>query len=113
LKIRDHVEVLSQPTVVRLEHLQMANAGWISANYYITEETGKHFKALRSLFAKENGCGAFLIGHYGSGKSHFLAYLTQQIQSGAITEVDGIKLNKWRTVEVNKASLATSSRVGA
>jgi hypothetical protein len=85
LKIRDHVEVLSQPTVVRLEHLQMANAGWISANYYITEETGKHFKALRSLFAKENGCGAFLIGHYGSGKSHFLAYLTQQIQSGAFS----------------------------
>ncbi len=82
-KIRDHVDVIAQPTVVRLEHLQAADPSWISSSYFITEETGRHFKALRALFTKESGCGAFLIGHYGSGKSHFLAYLTQQIRAGA------------------------------
>ena len=83
MKIRDHVEVIGQPTVVRLEHLDAADAGWISEGYYITEETGRHFKALRSLFSRDSGCGAFLIGHYGSGKSHFLAYLVQQLRAGS------------------------------
>jgi hypothetical protein len=87
LRIRDHIDVLPQPTVVRLEHLQMADAGWISANYYITEETKKHFKALQSILARENGCGTFLIGHYGSGKSHLLAYLAQKIQAGAFGSI--------------------------
>ena len=83
MKIRDHVDVIGQPTVVRLEHLDAADAAWISASYYITEETGRHFKALQSLFSRDSGCGAFLIGHYGSGKSHFLAYLVQQLRAGS------------------------------
>jgi hypothetical protein len=82
LKIREHVDVLEQPTVVRLDHLQAADAAWISNSYYLTEEIEKHFKALKAVFSKETGCGAFLIGHYGSGKSHFLAYLAQQIRAG-------------------------------
>lgn len=83
LKIRDHVDVIAQPAVVRLEHLNAPDAAWVSRSYYVTEETGRHFKALKALFSRENGCGAFLIGHYGSGKSHFLAYLVQQLRAGA------------------------------
>lgn len=82
MKIRDLVEVIPQPTVVRFEHLQGENSGWISDSYYITEETENHFKALKVLLSKGKGAGVFLIGHYGSGKSHFLAYLAQQLQSG-------------------------------
>jgi formate dehydrogenase (NADP+) beta subunit len=37
-----------------------------------------------------------------------IAAIGQQIQSGAITEADGVALNKWKTVEVNKTSLITS-----
>jgi len=84
LKIRDLVDVIPQPTVVRLEHLQGKDAGWISDSYYITEETENHLKALRVLFSRNEGCGVFLIGHYGSGKSHFLAYVAQQLQAGNI-----------------------------
>ncbi len=40
--------------------------------------------------------------------SMIIAAIGQQILSGAIQESDGVKLNKWKTVEVNKASLATS-----
>jgi len=83
LRIRDLVEVTAQPTVVRLDHLQSADPSWISSAYYVTEETGRHFKAIKTLLAKKTGCGAFLIGHYGSGKSHFLAYLTQQVRAGS------------------------------
>jgi len=83
LKIRDYVQVIAQPTVVRLDHLGQANPGWITDSYYITEESQKYFKALKTLLSRDRGCGLFLIGHYGSGKSHFLAYLAQQLHSGA------------------------------
>ena len=83
MKIRDHVDVLAQPTVVRLDQLKEADSSWISDRYYITEEVERHFQSLRLLLAKETGCGIFLIGHYGAGKSHFLAYLTQQLEGNA------------------------------
>jgi hypothetical protein len=86
MKIREHVDAARRPTVVRLEHLRSENAGWISDAYYITAETSRHFEALRGLFRKDSGCGVFLIGHYGSGKSHFLAYLTQQLRANAFVE---------------------------
>ena len=66
---------------MRLEHLQAEDARWISDSYYVTEEIEAHLSALRTLFARDEGCGIFLIGHYGSGKSHFLAYLAQQLHS--------------------------------
>lgn len=85
MKIRDYVEVVSQPTVVHLEHLQASDSAWITDSYYITEEIENHFKSLRVLFSKDSGCGVFLIGHYGSGKSHFLAYLTRQLQAASFS----------------------------
>jgi hypothetical protein len=69
--------------VVRLDHLRGEKAGWISESYYLTEETENHLKTLRYLIEKPEGCGVFLIGQYGSGKSHFLAYLAQQLEIGA------------------------------
>ena len=80
MTIRQHVDVRPQPTVVRLDHLQSEDRRWISDSYYTTAETAGHLSALGSLFSKETGCGVFLIGHYGSGKSHFLAYLAEQLR---------------------------------
>jgi hypothetical protein len=87
MTIRDHVEVVSRPTVVRLEHLHGDDAAWISDSYFITDEVGRHLEALRTLFSKDSGCGVFLIGHYGSGKSHFLAYLTQQLRNRSVIPI--------------------------
>ncbi len=83
MNIREHVDVVAQPTVVRLEHLLAEDARWISDSYYVTEEIEAHLAALRTLFAKDEGSGIFLIGHYGSGKSHFLAYVAQQLRAKA------------------------------
>ena len=83
MKIREHVDVIPQPIVVRLEHLQAEDAQWVTESYYLTEEIEKHHEALRVLFSRDSGSGIFLIGHYGSGKSHFLAYLTQQLRAKA------------------------------
>ncbi len=85
MKIRDHVHVTPQPTVVRLEHLHEPGSQWISHSFYITPEADGYLKAIKKILKKSSGCGMFLIGHYGSGKSHFLAYLTQQIHAGALS----------------------------
>ena len=86
MKIRDHIEVVPQPTVIRLDQLQEPDPAWITSSFYITPETEKHLHSLQSLLTAENGTGVFLIGHYGSGKSHFLAYVAQQLQSTALVK---------------------------
>lgn len=86
MKIREHVDVVVQPTVVRLEHIAEENAGWITDSYHLTADIRRHLGALRVLFANPAGSGVFLIGHYGSGKSHFLAYLTQRLRAPAPTD---------------------------
>ena len=86
MNIREHVDVTPQPTVIRLDHLRGENAQWISNSYYITQETESHLHTLRVLFEKDSGCGVFLVGHYGAGKSHFLAYVTQQLQANAFSK---------------------------
>ena len=86
MNIREHVDVTPQPTVIRLDHLRGENPQWISNSYYITQETENHLHTLRVLFEKDSGCGVFLVGHYGAGKSHFLAYVTQQIQANAFSK---------------------------
>jgi hypothetical protein len=78
--IRELVSVRAHPTVVRLE--ESLAAAWIRDAYYLTDEVNRHLEALRSALAADTGLGAFLIGPYGAGKSHFLAYLTQELQHG-------------------------------
>jgi hypothetical protein len=83
LKIRDLVSVVPQPAVIRLDHLNEAQSEWITERYFITGELERHIEALKHLLARDSGSGIFVIGHYGSGKSHFLAYTTQQITTGS------------------------------
>ncbi|MCI0653637.1 MAG: DUF6079 family protein [Methylococcaceae bacterium] len=79
--IRDRVEVRPHPTVVRLDDLESGNAAWVTQSFVLTSDLENHLKALRHSFNREYGCGVFLIGHYGSGKSHFLAFLVEQLRS--------------------------------
>ncbi|MFH1177732.1 MAG: DUF6079 family protein [Acidobacteriota bacterium] len=82
-RIGDLIDVRRRPIVVRLDDLNTPGAGWISEAFFLTAELQGHLAALRHALAQPTGCGMFLIGHYGAGKSHFLAYLTQQLAAGA------------------------------
>ncbi len=84
--IRDLLEVRHHPTVVRLADLEGESAQWVSDSFLITPEIRTHLCALRGLLRQERGGGAFLIGHYGSGKSHLLGYLVQQLRAGELLE---------------------------
>ncbi len=80
-KIAALVSVRPHPTVVRLADTEAASAGWIEQSYLLTDEVRGHFQALRHALGRDSGSGIFLIGHYGSGKSHFLAYLERRLRS--------------------------------
>jgi len=83
--IKDFVDVRRHPTVVRLQDLEGEGSRWLTESFLLTREVQGHLQALTGLFGKTGtGGGAFLIGHYGSGKSHFLAYLTLQLRAGAL-----------------------------
>ncbi len=82
--IRDVVTVRPQPTVVRLQDLEGPGSGWISERFFVTDELGRHLRDLRAAFERGHGTGGFVIGQFGSGKSHLLAYLAQQIAAGEI-----------------------------
>ncbi len=76
--ISDYVSVPRHPTVVQLDDLDSDQSQWIRDSFFITEDIQKHRHALAVALSKSTGVGIFLIGHYGSGKSHFLAYIIQE-----------------------------------
>ena len=84
--IADRLQVPQHPTVVRLDDLRSDAAAWISDSYFVTDDVKNHLHALSTALGKETGTGIFLIGHFGSGKSHFLAYLIQQIRRNLLAE---------------------------
>ncbi len=80
------VKVRPHPTVVQLAGLNRPEAQWIEDVYLQTDEVKGHLAALCHAFARETGNGVFLIGHYGSGKSHFLAFLTRRLRAGTLVQ---------------------------
>ncbi len=62
------------------------STSWISDSYFVTDDVRNHLHAFNTALGKETGTGIFLIGHFGSGKSHFLAYLIQQIDRDLLAE---------------------------
>lgn len=84
--MRDFIEVRPHPTVVRLDHLEAEDARWISSGYHVTTEVRNHLHALRHALRREAGCGIFVIGQYGSGKSHLLAWIAQNLPRGNVVD---------------------------
>lgn len=78
--IRDCVEVRRHPTVVRLSDLESDGSQWLGETFVVTKEVQAHLTALQHCFRQAHGSGVFLIGHYGSGKSHLLAHLALRLR---------------------------------
>ncbi|MCA9264304.1 MAG: hypothetical protein KDA60_10670 [Planctomycetales bacterium] len=87
-QLHDVVEVRSHPTVVRLDHLAAADAEWISAAYHLTQDVHQYLHSLQTTLERAQGCGIFVVGQYGSGKSHFLAYVAQNLARSVATSAD-------------------------
>jgi hypothetical protein len=83
IPIRRYVDVRQRPTVVRLDALDEA-ADWITSSFYVTRDIRDHLHGLVHALQQPCGCGTFLIGQYGAGKSHWLAYVTRQLRGGQL-----------------------------
>jgi len=84
--IRELLDVKDRPRVVRLEHLEGHDPSWITSSYCTTDEVGGHLRALCRALEQPAGTGLFLVGPYGSGKSHFIAYVTQNLRAGRLVD---------------------------
>ncbi len=86
--------------MVRLDHLAADDHGWITSAYHLTREIRAHLESLERSLLAPSGTGLFVIGPYGSGKSHFLAYVVEALRTGTLAaggpEVVALSLVNYR-----------------
>ena len=83
-KVGDLIEVPPVQTVVHLADLTHPESrAALAESFVLTDEVRGHLKRLLSALQSGKGLGSFLRGHYGSGKSHFLAFF-QLLLSGQV-----------------------------
>jgi Family of unknown function (DUF6079) len=70
-----YVGVRDRPTVVRLGD---RDAAWVD-DFLTTADVRRHVDALEAALDRAHGAGMFVIGPYGSGKSHLLAWLSRRL----------------------------------
>lgn len=77
IKVGDLVDVPEIKTVIQLKDLKESNLRqMILHSFVVTTEVMKSLEMLLVSLAGMEGRGAFLKGHFGSGKSHFLSMLS-------------------------------------
>ncbi|MFH1897659.1 MAG: DUF6079 family protein [Candidatus Desantisbacteria bacterium] len=79
MKIHDLIHVPSIKTVIQLVCAEATDKQQLMETlntFVITEETSHNLRVVLQSIAEGNGCGIFLQGHYGTGKSHFLSFLS-------------------------------------
>lgn len=75
--IRDIIDVPVVETVVRLDDAgNPARGGVLAGEFVITRQVERNLMVIAESIKEGVGRGHFLIGPYGSGKSHFLSYLS-------------------------------------
>lgn len=84
--IRTIVDLADRPRVVRLDDLVADDPAWITQTYYTTPQVAHYLEILRRALGEPAGVGMFLIGPYGSGKSHFLAFVAQNLAAGRLID---------------------------
>ncbi|MDQ7825456.1 MAG: DUF6079 family protein [Candidatus Eremiobacteraeota bacterium] len=94
--VGDLIEVPQIRTVIQLLDARSENrdtAREIAETFVITEEIEGYLREFLEAMARPSGAGAFLKGHYGSGKSHFLSYLSMVIEgdTGGITLTEPLR----------------------
>ena len=78
MKLGDLIDVPPIRTVIQLADTQRAELQEeLLDRFVVTQDIQHLFERLLHALERDQGLGAFLRGHYGSGKSHCLAFLHQ------------------------------------
>ena len=76
-KVGDLIEIPEIKTVIQMKDLQEPNLRqMILHSFVVTAEVMKSLGMILTSLSRPEGRGAFLKGHFGSGKSHFLSMLS-------------------------------------
>ena len=77
IKVGDLIEIPEIKTVIQLKDIEESSLRqMILDSFVVTTEVMKNLEMILTSLSKPEGKGAFLKGHFGSGKSHFLSILS-------------------------------------
>lgn len=77
IKVGDLIEIPEIKTVIQLKDIEESSLRqMILDSFVVTTEVLKNLEMIFTSLSKPEGRGAFLKGHFGSGKSHFLSILS-------------------------------------
>ena len=77
IKVGDLIEIPAIKTVIQLKDIEESSLRqMILDSFVVTTEVLKNLEMILASLSKQEGKGAFLKGHFGSGKSHFLSILS-------------------------------------
>lgn len=74
MKLRDIIELSDVRLVIDIDDADRDPRG-ISDTFIFTEEVERGLRGILERIDANKGCGVFVKGNYGSGKSHFLSFL--------------------------------------
>ncbi len=77
MKVGDLIDIPEIKTVIQLKDIEESSLRqMILDSFVVTTEVLKNLEMILTSLSKPEGKGAFLKGHFGSGKSHFLSILS-------------------------------------
>lgn len=101
VRVGDLIEVPEIKTVIQLGDIEESGLRqMILESFVVTSEVMKNLEIILTALSRREGKGAFLKGHFGSGKSHFLSILSLLLRApdawrGLISQ--GPRLESYRT----------------
>ncbi len=110
LKVGDLIDAPRVRTVVRLGDIQDPALGRdLVDGFLLTADAAHILDVFLGALERREGCGFFLQGNFGSGKSHLLAVLAQMLAQEAVLARVGERLG--RSAGVGRVMLGTISLV--
>ena len=103
-RLSDIVEIPEIKLVVELDDADNDPEGIISS-FVFTREVEQSIHIILRRINEDKGCGIFIKGNFGSGKSHFLAYLYLLFKNNDIPLLEDYSNIKTRDIKVIKISL--------
>ncbi|MDI6725656.1 MAG: DUF6079 family protein, partial [Smithellaceae bacterium] len=80
-KLSDIIDIPAIKPVIELDDADTI-PGSITSSFVLTREVEEGLRVILTSINAQKGCGVFLKGNYGSGKSHFLSYLFLLLREG-------------------------------
>lgn len=103
-RLRDIIDVPDIKTVVELDDADRDPDG-IIANFVVTDDIQESLRIILDKMDNSKGCGIFIKGGFGSGKSHLLSYLYLLFKNKNLAILDDYPAIRGRETRVVKVSL--------